>query len=77
MQVSDATDSKTPRFITMKDLAKMFAVSERAATSLIKSGDIPAIQVGGRGVWRIETVKVEEYIARQYEAAKRFAEEAE
>ena len=38
------------------------------AYALVRSGDLPAIQVGGRGQWRIERSKLEEYIARMYEA---------
>jgi hypothetical protein len=34
---------------------------------LVRSGDLPAIQVGGRGQWRIERSKLEEYISRMYE----------
>ena len=30
------------------------------------SPELPAIQVGGRGQWRVERVKLEEYIARLY-----------
>lgn len=32
----------------------------------MKSGDLPAIQVGGRNQWRIERVKLEEYVAWMY-----------
>lgn len=39
--------------------------------ALVKSGDLPAIQVGGRNQWRVERVKLEEYIERMYEQAAR------
>ena len=42
--------------------------------ALIRSGDLPAIQVGGRGQWRIETTVFEDYIARQYRAARAMLE---
>ena len=29
-------------------------------------GDLPAIKVGGRGQWRVETVELEAYIQRMY-----------
>jgi hypothetical protein len=32
---------------------------------------LPAIQVGGRGVWRIERDRLEAYIADQYETTRR------
>jgi hypothetical protein len=36
----------------------------------VRSGDLPAIQVGGRGQWRIESTELEAYIQRLYEATR-------
>jgi prophage regulatory protein len=58
-----------PRFMTLPDVAAELAVSQSQMYALVKSGDLPAIQVGGRGQWRVERVKLEEYIARMYEQA--------
>jgi excisionase family DNA binding protein len=57
------------RFLTLTDVAEELAVSSSQMYALVKSGDLPAIQVGGRGQWRVERVKLEEYIARMYEQA--------
>lgn len=54
------------RFLTLADVAEELSVSVAQARSLVRSGDLPAIQVGGRGVWRVESVVLEEYIQRQY-----------
>jgi excisionase family DNA binding protein len=59
----------TPRFLTLTDVAEELAVSNSQMYALVKSGDLSAIQVGGRGQWRVERVKLEEYIARMYEQA--------
>jgi hypothetical protein len=32
----------------------------------VRSGDLPAIKVGGRGQWRVEATELEAYIARLY-----------
>ncbi|MHA7209677.1 helix-turn-helix transcriptional regulator [Arthrobacter sp. MDT1-65] len=56
-----------PRFMTLPDAAAELAVSKSQMYALVKLGDLPAIQVGGRGQWRVERVKLEEYIARMYE----------
>jgi hypothetical protein len=32
----------------------------------VRSGELPAIKIGGRGQWRIERSKLEEYIQRKY-----------
>ena len=59
--------TNAPRFMTLTDAAEELAVSQSQMYALVKSGDLPAIQVGGRGQWRVERVKLEEYIARMYE----------
>ncbi|WP_208009818.1 hypothetical protein [Nesterenkonia sphaerica] len=37
---------------------------------LLRNGDLEGIQIGGRGQWRIEDAKLEEYIERMYEAQR-------
>lgn len=44
----------------------MLSISMAQARALVRSGELPAIQIGGRGQWRIETTVLEEYIARKY-----------
>jgi excisionase family DNA binding protein len=53
-----------PRFMTLPDVAAGLAVSQSQMYALVKSGELPAVQVSGRGQWRVERVKLEEYIAR-------------
>lgn len=55
-----------PRFLTLADVTEILNVSAAQAYALVRSGDLPAIQVGGRGQWRVEATVLEEYIARQY-----------
>jgi excisionase family DNA binding protein len=55
----------------VEDIAEELAITERQVYALLHSGDLPAIQVGARGVWRIERDKLEQYIAEQYEAQRR------
>lgn len=57
-----------PRFLTLVDVQEVLNISPQQAYALVRSGDLPAIQVGGRGEWRVETSELESYIARQYEA---------
>ena len=44
------------------------ATSKSQIYALLRSGDLKGIQIGGRGQWRIERVKLEEYIAEAYRA---------
>lgn len=61
----------SPRFLKLPDVAEELAISQSQTYALVKSGDLPAIQVGGRGQWRVERSKLEEYIQRMYEQAAR------
>ena len=58
-----------PRFLLLADVADILNVSPRQAYSLVRSGELRAIQVGGRGQWRVETSELEAYIKRQYDKA--------
>ena len=55
-----------PRFVDLTGLAEILNVTPRQARALVVSGDVPAIRVGGRGEWRIETSQIEAYIQRMY-----------
>lgn len=55
-----------PRFLLMSDVAEQLNVSLSQVYHMVRSGDLPAIKVGGRGQWRIERSKLEEYIDRKY-----------
>ena len=56
-----------PRFLLMSDVAEQLNVSMSQVYHMVRSGELPAIKVGGRGQWRIERSKLEEYIQRKYE----------
>lgn len=60
---------ESPRFLKLTDVAEELNISMSQTYALVKSGDLPAIQVGGRNQWRVERVKLEEYIGRLYEQA--------
>ncbi len=54
------------RFLSMSDVADELAVSLSQVYHMVRSGELPAIKVGGRGQWRIERARLEEYIQRRY-----------
>jgi excisionase family DNA binding protein len=60
----------TPRFLTLADVMEVLNITSAQAYALVRSGDLRAIQVGGRNQWRIEASELEAYIARQYDATK-------
>ena len=59
-----------PRFLTLADVQEILNISAQQAYSLVKSGDLPAIQIGGRAVWRVEASELERYIERMYEQTR-------
>lgn len=65
-----------PRFLTLADVAEVLNVSAAQAYALVRSGELPAIKIGGRGQWRIESDVLETYIARMYAQVARSAEDA-
>jgi excisionase family DNA binding protein len=54
------------RFLTLADVAEQLQISAHQAYGLVRSGELPAIQVGGRGQWRVESTQFEAYIERGY-----------
>ena len=55
-----------PRFLTLADVAEILATSVAQVRALVRRGDLRAIQIGGRGQWRVETVELEAFIQRMY-----------
>ena len=53
-------------------VSEILDISSAQAYALVRSGDLPAIKVGGRGQWRVETVELEAYIARMYAETRDF-----
>ena len=59
------------RFLTLADTAEILNISASQAYALVRSGELPAIKIGGRGQWRIERSVLESYIAAKYEETRR------
>ncbi|USQ78709.1 helix-turn-helix domain-containing protein [Ornithinimicrobium faecis] len=54
------------RFLTLTDVAETLNVSMAQTKALVRSGALPALKIGGRGVWRVEASMLEDYIQRMY-----------
>ena len=50
----------------LSDVAAELNVSDSQVYHMVRSGELPAIKVGGRGQWRVERAKLEDYIQRKY-----------
>jgi len=64
--VDDSRPKAAPRFLLLDDVATELSTTRAQVYALVRSGDLPAIKVGGRGQWRVERAKLEEYIAKAY-----------
>lgn len=60
------------RFLQLSDVAEVLNISASQAYALVRSGELPAIKVGGRGQWRVERSQLEDYIQRAYAETRAF-----
>ncbi len=60
------------RFLQLADVAEVLNISASQTYALVRSGDLPAIKIGGRGQWRVERSQLEEYIQRAYAETRAF-----
>lgn len=61
-----------PRFLQLADVAEVLNISAAQAYALVRSGELPAIKIGGRGQWRVEASELETYIQRLYAETREF-----
>lgn len=71
MTASDGDPRALGRFLTLADTAEILNISASQAYALVRSGELPAIKVGGSGHWRVERDRLEDYIADKYEENRR------
>lgn len=62
-----------PRFMTLEDVANFLNVSVPQVYSLVRSRELPAIKIGGRGIWRVDRRQLDEYIERLHRETDEWA----
>ena len=60
------------RFLQLADVAEVLNISASQTYALVRSGELPAIKIGGRGQWRVEAQQLEDYIQRCYQETRAF-----
>lgn len=60
------------RFLQLSDVAEILNISSSQTYALVRSGELPAIKIGGRGQWRVERQALEDYIQRCYAETRAF-----
>lgn len=56
-----------PRFLTLTDVAEELQVSTAAVRTMVLKGELEAFQIGGRGQWRVDSQKFEDFIDHLHE----------
>jgi excisionase family DNA binding protein len=51
-----------PRFLRLEEVATILNVRVAQLYALVRSAELPAIKLGGRGVWRVDRRRLEAYI---------------
>jgi excisionase family DNA binding protein len=69
----DPQPALEPRYLTLDDVANYLSVSVPQVYALVRSGDLPAIKLGGRGVWRVDRTQLDTYLERLHEQTQKWA----
>jgi len=64
--------SGMPRFLTLAEVAEVLSTSQAQVYALVRRGELAAIKLGGRGQWRVESARLEDYIAELYKQTEAF-----
>lgn len=56
----------TGRFLSIEQVAAELNVTTAQAYALLRSGSLPALKIGGRGMWRVERTRLEAWIETTY-----------
>jgi excisionase family DNA binding protein len=70
-----ASSGNQPRFLQLADVAEILNTSTAQVYALVRRGDLPAIKIGGRGQWRVETSELEAFIQRAYAETRSFVDQ--
>ncbi|HVF53000.1 MAG TPA: helix-turn-helix domain-containing protein [Actinomycetota bacterium] len=63
-----------PGFLTLEDVSTYLSVSVPQVYALVRSGELPAIKIGGRGVWRVGRRQLDAYVERLHDETRDWAQ---
>jgi len=64
-----------PRLFTLEEVATYLNVSVPQVYALVRSQELPAVKIGGRGVWRVDRTQLDDYIQRLHDETREWAKE--
>ncbi len=65
------------RFLTLAEVCEILSISSAQGYAIVRSGELPAIQIGRRNQWRVERDVLEDYIQGKYAQQRRSAVDAQ
>jgi len=65
----------TGRFLSIEQVAAELNITNSQAYALLRSGSLPALKISGRGQWRVERTRLEEWIETTYSQTGTYVEE--
>lgn len=72
MPTASRSPAGAPRFLLLSDVAEVLNTSSTQVYALVRTGELPAIKIGGKGQWRVEASELERFIARMYDQTRDF-----
>lgn len=60
------------RFLTLADVADELNVSSSQVYALVRTGELRAMKIGGRGQWRVNQADLDAFISHQYQQTEQF-----
>ncbi len=58
--------------MTLDQVSDYLSVRRHQVYSLVRSGDLPAVKLGNRGIWRVDRRELENYIQRASELTQQW-----
>ena len=60
------------RFLTLDQVADELGLSRTQVYALVRRDELEGVRFGGRDIWRVERIKLEEYLAKAYDETRRY-----
>lgn len=57
----------TPKLLTLDEVSEILNTSQAQVYALVRSGELAAMKMGGRGQWRVHPDRLDEYIDRAHQ----------
>lgn len=67
--------AEIPKFLKPDEVAEILSVTVSQVYVLMRTGQLPAVKIGRRGVWRVSPEALEAYVAELHVDAGRRREE--